>query len=84
MINLSIHPQHFTPHRSSSVARSEQPAINEVNSVYELIAEGIFETDVPESEEEDIDSSSPPLELYLSNSTCGQLPPFNFFVEHFS
>ena len=83
VINISINPRDFKHPRYSSTASKEDLSINETESIYELIAEGVFDEDVPESNEDDIDTSSPSVELYFFTASCNTLPTLELPLEHF-
>jgi hypothetical protein len=83
MINISIDPPDFKHPKHSSVTNKKALSIEETESFYELIAEGVFDKEVPESNEDEIDTSSPSFELYLITRICTKLPALAFPVEHF-
>ena len=83
MINISINPPDLNSPKRSSTANKEDLSINQIESVYEMIAEGIFDQQVPESDEEEIDTSSPSFELFFTDRTYHKLPAFVFPIEYF-
>jgi hypothetical protein len=48
-----------------------------------LIAEGVFDVELPESDEDEIDTSSPSFDLYFFERTGSKLQAFIFPIEHF-
>ena len=84
MINISIDPPDLKHSKYSHHTNQEEVLLDETESVYEWIAEGVFDEEVPESNEDDIDTSSPSMELYFFTATCTRLPAIEFPVEHFS
>ncbi|RYZ26918.1 MAG: hypothetical protein EOO10_14235 [Chitinophagaceae bacterium] len=81
MINLSVD----TPDsqiRYGTTNHHEDLSINDIESLSELIAEGLFDIDVPESDEDDVDSSSPAEDLYFSDRSSQQLPLVSFSIQH--
>jgi hypothetical protein len=84
IINISINPPDAKHAKYSSITDKEDLLINETESIYELIAEGLFNEDVPESNEDDIDTSSPSVELYFSTGIFSTLPAIEFPFDHFA
>ncbi len=84
IVNISINPPDIHRQKQGSVVLSEDLSINDVESVYELVAEGVFDSDVPESEEEETDTTSSAFDLYFFNRTSIKLPPLQFPAVHFS
>lgn len=84
MINISIDSPNLKHQDHSAKTLKEDLSINEIESVCELIAEGVFDTEMPESDEDDIDSSSPSVELYFFERPCSKLQAFISPIEHFS
>lgn len=83
MINISIDPPDLKLAENRQ-GKIEEPATDETETVYELIAEGLFDQDVPENDEEETDTSSPGFLLYFFTAGSNQLRALNFPVEHFS
>ena len=83
IINVSINTPDLKCAKQSSLSKTENLSINETESVYELIAEGMFDKKVPDSDEDDMDTSSPSFELYFFPKICSKLPAFNFLIEYF-
>lgn len=82
IINLSIHPLHLLHPRLTALDKAKASPINECNSLYEFIAEGVFHQDVPETDDDEIDVSSPPFELYFSAVCSSQLPAMDVSIKH--
>jgi hypothetical protein len=83
LINISIDPPDLWRLKTASISQKQPLPINEIESLYELISEGVFEHDVPESDENDIDSESQPFDLYCFNNIYSTRPGYSFPVEHF-
>lgn len=60
--------------------QKEDPSINEVESVYELISETLFDHNIPENNDNDIDSDSVPFDLYFYPTPSAVV--FQFPTEH--
>jgi hypothetical protein len=69
MANISVDPPDLRQVKKSTISLKEDLSINEMESVYELISEGVFENNVPESEENDIDSKLQSIDLYCFTLT---------------
>jgi len=83
MINLSVDSPDSQIHYGTTDLH-EDLSINDIESLTELIAEEVFDMDVPESDEDDVDGSSPVIDLYFSERSCHQLPPVFFPIQHVS
>ncbi len=64
MINISINFQRLTPQRSQTNTIANDPTDPEIETLYELIAENVFDFEIPESEDEAIDNDSISFHLY--------------------
>lgn len=84
IVNISINPPDLQRPKYTSVTHQDDLSINKIESIYEFISENILDVEVPESEEEEIDTSSPTLELYFYKRTYSKLQAFVFPIEHFS
>ncbi len=82
-INISIDPGDLKRANYDASTSQEDLSINEVESVYELIAEGVFDKQVPESDEDDIQTISPSIELYCDTPLYSTLQPLTFPTEYF-
>ena len=73
LINISI----YTPHtKSFTVACGASPEdldVNGVESIYELVSEGIFNVDVPVSDENDSDITFETLDIFLLSPVYNKL-----------
>ena len=83
MINISIDPPDLKHPKYSPITNKKDLAINKIESVFEMIAEGVFDKEIPESDEDEIDISSPSFELYFVNRICSKLQALVFPVAHF-
>lgn len=68
----------------SRLAEKEERSINEVESVCELIAGSLFDKEIPDSDDDGMDTSSPTFELYFFERTGHQIEPFTAPAEYFS
>lgn len=84
MINISINSPDLKRLNPGGETIRKELTVNEIESVCELIAEDIFDSEMPESDEEDIDTSSPSVELYFFERSCNKLHSFVFPVKYFS
>lgn len=77
LINISVDPPDLVVYKNHTVT-AEDLTINEAESIYELIAEGIFDLDVPEAEDNDQDEQLKTFNLYFlaSPDTGISLPSF--------
>ncbi len=84
ILNLSINSRQ-TAHSAVSSVQSESLGAQETETLYELISEGVFNTDLPDSDEEDdIDSSSPAIDLYLSDKFLSKISSYRRDLQHTS
>lgn len=83
MVNISIDPPDLKHQKHNTITYKEDLSINKIESVYEMLAEGIFEVEIPESDEKEIDSSSPSFELYFFNGICTKLQTSVFPIQHY-
>ena len=84
IINISINSPHLKRPNYSRETISKDLSLNEIESVCELIAEGVFDTEMPESDEDDIDTFSPSVELYFFERSYSKQQSFAFPIEYFS
>lgn len=84
MINISIDPPDLMPLRTAPVSHEEDLSINETESVYELISEGVFETNVPDQDDSDMDRESQTFDLYCCKPIFTTRPFLDLPIEHFS
>ena len=63
-INLSIDAPDLTPITHTSLSDNEDLLVNDIESIYELVSEVIFGKDVPENDENDIDTKSPVFDAF--------------------
>ncbi|TDH24585.1 hypothetical protein EXU57_14690 [Segetibacter sp. 3557_3] len=61
----------------------EDPSVNTIESVYELISENVFDNPVPESDEDDIETISPTVDLYFDVPLYSRLQILDFPTEYF-
>ena len=83
LVNISINAPDFMHTRSGSVVSGKGFEVNEIESIYELISEVICDTDVPESDEDEIDTSSQSIELFCAGMHS-KLLLFVIYIEHYS
>jgi hypothetical protein len=83
MINISIDPADLKQFKSAQMLDNEDLSINEMESVYELVSENVFEKDVPESDESDVDKQSHTFDLYCSKFGYTPQPVFAFVAEYY-
>jgi hypothetical protein len=84
LINISINPPDLQHPKFSSITNKEDLTINKIESVYELIVEGVSDEEVPESDEDETDTTSQSFVLYFFSKICSKLPALNYPIEHFS
>lgn len=65
MVNLCIDPPHVINFSANHAYQQEDPSIDEIESIYELISETLFGQAIPGNADNDIDSDSVPLDLYF-------------------
>lgn len=73
MINISIDPPDLFIFNNTGTDYKEGIAINEAESIFELISEEIFDKDVPEGGENDPDKYLEILDLYCLSSITNQI-----------
>ena len=83
-INISINPPDVKLVVDKTVTNNKQLAADETESIYEWVVEGMSDEDVPESDDDDMDTSSPSFELYFFNRVCSELPVLHFSIEHYA
>jgi hypothetical protein len=83
MINISIDPPDLRPLKNFAISEKEDLSINEIESVYELVSEMVFENNVPETNDDDIDTEPETIDLFCFNVTSATRPVFKI-NEHFS
>ncbi|HUC79515.1 MAG TPA: hypothetical protein VMR70_01315 [Flavisolibacter sp.] len=87
MINISIDPPSLKFQQAVGSANSKAASIDEIESIYEMVAEGVFDKDVPDDnqdkDEDEIHTSSPSMDLYFSAHAGHQLPQLSFPSEYF-
>ncbi len=64
LINISIDAPDLLQTTGTSQYEDEDLSINDIESIYELISELVFEIEVPEGDETDIDKKPPVFEVY--------------------
>jgi hypothetical protein len=87
-INISVHPPHLRQIKPSHAMSKEALSTNEIESVYELISEGVLEIDVPENDDgdddSDIDTESQIFELYCFRTIFDLESDLNLRINHHS
>lgn len=72
MINLSMYPSHLPYQKQAVPAVNRDVLIDEAGTIFELI-EGVAHHQLPDSNEDEMDTSSPPFELYFAtHASVGQ------------
>jgi len=64
ILNVSIDTPDIHLQRNGLLTPKEDLSINEIESVYELVAEGVYGNDMPETDDNDIDTTSESFKLY--------------------
>ncbi|TDH24666.1 hypothetical protein EXU57_15125 [Segetibacter sp. 3557_3] len=82
LINISIDPPDLKQTKKVYTSQQEDLTINEVESVYELIAEGVFHSDVPENNDHDIDTDTHSVDLYFYDFPYSSPALINHPLEH--
>ncbi len=83
MINISVNPPDSRSFKFFQVQTTEDLSFNETESLYELISETVFDLDVPETEDEDIDISWETPELFCLVSKSHEGVSFSFLPRRF-
>jgi hypothetical protein len=83
MINISIDPPDLKHASNNYVSNKEDFSINEIESFFELIVEGISGKQVPEHDEDDIDTSSQSVVLYFFTKAKFSLPAVDLRIQLF-
>ncbi len=84
MINLSINPADFREFRNGIATKPAPGNLNEIETLYELIAEGIFDNNIPDSEDNDTNSTFKFLDLFSSSPRPDELIVLMYPNKHFS
>lgn len=79
MINVSIDPRDLIQIDQGMYSHTEDLSINETESIYELIAEKLFDTEIPESEEEDVEKTFGGIDLFF-NTTLISNPVIQTYI----
>ena len=82
MINISIDPPDLRQLKKAATQQKEDLTINEIESVFELVSECVFENSVPETEDNDIDTKLSTFDLYCYTISYSTIPASNYAVEH--
>jgi hypothetical protein len=82
LINISINPPDMHYLATASVVDNRAYAGDEIESLYEYVVEAMTDIEVPENEEEEIDSISSSIDLYTPVPIAGKLLVFEFPLEH--
>lgn len=84
MINISINPPDIYRTRQGAILPTEDLSVNDIESVYELVSEGLFDHNVPESNEEEVDSTTSGIVLFFQPRSGIELPPLAYHTTHIS
>lgn len=84
LINISIYTPHIKSFTVACVTRPEDLDVNGVESIYELVSEGIFNVDVPVSDENDSDITFETLDIFLLSSFYNKLVVFKHPIKHYA
>jgi hypothetical protein len=85
LANISVDHVDFRHSVNSSDAGKDPSSINEIESIYEWLAEGVYNIDVPEAaDDEEIDSASQTIELYFFPKITGKMPLPIVLIHHHS
>ena len=82
LINISIDPPDMERATYASDSGEEDLSINDIESIYELVAEKVFDEDVPESDENDIDTASQTFDLYCITAQDGLQAFYDYFIDY--
>ncbi|MDO9373705.1 MAG: hypothetical protein Q7T76_04790 [Ferruginibacter sp.] len=67
LMNIAIDPRDPNRFPASVDQSKEDLSINETESIYELVSEGLFDTEVPETDEKDTDTNLTIFDYYCLN-----------------
>lgn len=84
IFNISINPPDLKQQKFGSIADKEDLLINKIESVYELVVEGVSDEEIPETDEDEIDTTSQFFVLFFSPRTYSKLPALGLYIEPFS
>lgn len=84
MINLSINTRDFRELGNRHTAQKITQPFNDIETLYELVAEGLFDENVPDNEDQDTDSSSRAFDLFSLVPNYKGIIPFPHGIQHFS
>jgi hypothetical protein len=84
LINISIYTPHTKSFAVGCVTSPEDLDVNGVESIYELVSEGIFNVDVPVSGENDSDITFETLDIFLLSAGYNKLIVFKHPIEHYA
>lgn len=80
MVNLCVD----APDATSFYSHREDLSVNDTESLSEWIAEGFFDHDIPEGDEEDVDKHTTSIDLYFVERTGYLLLPMPVALQHFT
>ncbi len=84
LINISIYTPHTKSFTVACVTSPEDLDVNGVESIYELVSEGIFDVDVPVSDENDSDIAFETLDIFLLSPVYNKPVVFKHPIEYYA
>ena len=82
VINISIDPPNLVQFKDGRITNKEDRSINQIESIYEMISEEIFNKDVPESDQNDAEKYLETFDLYSFSLIDNTLIVPEFPVKH--
>ncbi|OLY90609.1 hypothetical protein SAMN05444008_101251 [Cnuella takakiae] len=79
LFNLSVD----APDANAFYNYPEDLSLNDTESLIEWIAEGFFDHDIPEGDDEDVEKNTATIDLYFTERTGYLLHPSHVAPEHF-
>lgn len=84
MINLSINLADFREFQNRHASHKAAQPFNEIETLYELVAEGLFDKDIPDTEDQDTVSSFKSFDLFSFQPLHNEIVVTPYTVEYFS
>lgn len=83
MINISVDPPDIKTHVSQGKQPKHQKEIDSINSVYEMVAEGLLDNDIPDEDDEtDIEKTVKSVELFCYKTAIPTLAAVDVPLKH--
>jgi hypothetical protein len=74
LVNISIEPPEIQTPPKTTRATAPAKEINKIESIYEMVSEGLLDIELPDGEDEDIEKTNKSIQLFFSSAVLHAFP----------